>query len=246
MGISHPAFRNSDWPLHKALAVSWHFTRPFMNIETAYYIVHHFPRLLTKTENAALRHYNAMFKIGEPEKYSSVETYNERLKWHKEHNNITDNPDSLKLLESGIQDFYINAAIRILQQTPDKVFLNKCSNCGELARTPYARQCKHCGHNWHDTIAANFKVSKVFSLTQKPDTLFFAGDIKSGTIKKGMKIDLTFLGVAIKPIITNVEFIDYISEKRAEVALGATVEQADDFEYLKNRGVLAIPIIIEQ
>lgn len=232
--------------LQKALPVSRHFTRPFMNIETAYYIIHHFPRLLTKTENAALQHYNAMFKIGKPEKYSSVYTYYERLKWHKEHNNITDNPDSLKLLESGIQGFYINAATHILQQAQDKVFLNKCSNCGELARTPYARQCKHCGHNWHDTIAANFKVSKVFSLTQKPDTLFFVGDIKSGTIKKGMKIDLTFLGVAIKPVITNVEFIDYISEKRAEVALGVTIEQADDFEYLKNRGVLAIPIIIEQ
>lgn len=51
-----------------------------------------------------------------------------------------------------------------------------------------------------------------------------------------MKIDLTFLGVALKPIITNVEFIDYISEKRAEVTLGVTVEQADDFEYLKTRG----------
>ncbi|MBK8141312.1 MAG: hypothetical protein IPK57_09975 [Chitinophagaceae bacterium] len=79
-------------------------------------------------------------------------------------------------------------------------------------------------------------MSKVFSLTQKPNTLFFAGDIKSGTINKGMKIDLTFLGVALKPIITNVEFIDYISEKRAEVTLGVTVEQADDFEYLKNEG----------
>jgi hypothetical protein len=217
-----------------------------MNIETAYYIIHHFPRLLTKIEDVALRHYNAMFKIGKPDKYSSADIYNERLKWHKEHNNITDDHDSVKLLESGIQDFYINAATRIFKQTPGKVFFNTCPKCNELARTPYARQCKHCGHSWHDTIAANFKVSKIFSLTQKPSTLFFAGDIKSGTIKKGMRIDLTFLGVSMKPIIFAIEFIDYISEKRAEVALGVTIEQTDDFVYLKNRGVLAIPIIIEQ
>ncbi|MBX3252724.1 MAG: hypothetical protein KF862_01185 [Chitinophagaceae bacterium] len=215
-----------------------------MYIETGYYIARHFPRLLTKTEGSALRHYNAMFKIGNPDKYDSIDTYNERLKWHND--DITDDPDTLRLIEAGITDFYINAATRILNETPEKVFLNACPNCNRLARTPYARQCKHCGHSWHDTIAANFKVNKVFSLTQRPSTLFFAGDIKSGTVKKGMRIDLTFLGLAIKPIITTIEFIDHISEKRAEVALGVTVEQADDFEYLKNHGVLAIPIIIEQ
>lgn len=215
-----------------------------MDIETGYYIIRHFPRLLTKKENSALRHYNAMFKIGNPDKYDSIDTYNERLKWYND--DITSDPDTLRLIEAGITDFYINAATRILNETPEKVFLNVCPTCKRLARTPYARQCKHCGHSWHDTIAANFKVNKVFSLAQKPDTLFFAGDIKSGTVKKGMRIDLTFLGLAIKPIITTIEFIDHISEKRAEVALGVTIEQSDDFEYLKNRGVLAIPIIIEQ
>lgn len=215
-----------------------------MDIETGYYIIRHFPRLLTKIEGNALRHYNAMFKIGSLDKYDSIDAYNERLKWYND--DISNDPDTLRLIEAGITDFYINAATRIVNETPEKVFLNVCPNCNRLARTPYARQCKHCGQNWHETIAANFKVNKIFSLTQKPDTLFFAGDIKSGTIKKGMRIDLTFLGLAIKPIITMIEFIDHISDKRAEVALGVTVEQVDDFEYLKNRGVLAIPIIIEQ
>lgn len=229
----------------KSVIVYRNSTRDLMNIQTAYYIIRHFPRLMNKTETAAFRHYHAMFKIGKPEKYNSVDAYYERVKWYKELGDITEDPDSLKLLEPGIQDFYINTAIRITQQTPDKIFFNTCPKCNELARTPYARQCKHCGNSWHDRIAANFKVTKVFSLTQRPNTIFFAGDIKTGTVRKGMRIDLTFLGVALKPVIRDLEFIDYISENRAEVVLGVTVDQADDLEYLLNRGVLAIPIIIE-
>lgn len=217
-----------------------------MNIETAYYIIHHFPRLLTLTEIAALNHSNFMFKLRKPENYNSTGAYEERLKWLKEHNLITDDPNALNLLKLGREQFYINAANRIVEETPKKIFFNYCSKCGELARTPYARQCKKCGHNWHDTIAADFKVNKIFDLTQRSTTLYFAGDIKSGTIKKGMKIDLTFLGVAIKPAINAIEFVDHISEKRAEVALGVSIETEEDREYLKKRGVLAIPIIIEQ
>jgi hypothetical protein len=220
-----------------------------VDIETAYYIIHHFPRLLTKTEKAALQYSNSMFKLRKPENYNSTEAYEERLKWFKKYNLITEDTKALTLLDNGREDFYITAATRIVEQTPEKVFFNYCSRCGKLARTPYARQCKSCGHNWHDTIAADFKVNKVFDLTQKPNTLYFAGDIKNGTIKHGMKIDLTFLGVAIKPAIEAIEaieFLDYISEKRAEVALGVFIDTKEDRDYIKNRGVLAIPIIIER
>jgi len=217
-----------------------------VNIETAYYIIRHFPRLLTSTEIAALNHSNSMFKLRKPDNYSSTAAYEERLKWFKEHNLITEDTSALNLLNHGREQFYINAADRIVEETPEKVFFNYCPKCGELARTPYARQCKKCGYSWHDTIAADFKVNKVSDLTQRPTTLYFAGDIKSGTIKKGMKIDLTFLGVAIKPTINAIEFVDHISERKAEVALGVSIETEEDREYLKKRGVLAIPIIIEQ
>lgn len=216
-----------------------------MNIETAYYIIRHFPRLLTLTERAALNHSNSMFKLRKPEDYSSIDVYEERLKWYKEHNLITDDITALNLLNQGREQFYINAATRIVKETPEKVFFNYCPKCGKLARTPYARQCRNCEYNWHDTIAANFKVTKVLDLPQRPSTLYFAGDIKSGTIKQGMKIDLTFLGVAIKPTITAIEFVDHISERKAAVALAVSIETEEDREYLKTCGVLAIPIIIE-
>lgn len=193
-----------------------------------------------------MEHSNSIFKLRRPEDYDSIEVYEEKLKWYKERKLITEDIKALALLEKGREQFYINAATRIVEQIPEKVFFNYCARCGKLARTPYARQCKNCKHNWHDSIAANFKVNKIFDLTQRPNLLYFAGDIKSGTIKQGMKIDLTFLGVAIKPTIKAIEFLDYISEKRAEVALGVSIEADEDREYLKKRGVLAIPIIIEQ
>jgi len=217
-----------------------------MNIETAYYIIHHFPRLLTAMEHAAIRHYNTTSKIGAAEKYHSVETYNEKIKWHKEHNNLTDDPSILKLLENGIQALYIMAATRIKEEAPDKIYFNNCPECDQLARTPYARQCKYCGHSWHDTIAAQFKATNVFSLTQRPNTLFYSGNIISGTIKIGMKLDLTFHAVAIKPKITAIEHLDFMAEKKAELALGVIIEKSKEVEYLKRQGVLAIPIIIEK
>lgn len=39
-------------------------------------------------------------------------------------------------------------ALRILKDNP--AILNNCSNCGKLARTPNAKQCRHCGNKWFD------------------------------------------------------------------------------------------------
>ena len=30
-----------------------------------------------------------------------------------------------------------------------KEAINICLKCGGLARTPYAKQCRQCGHDWH-------------------------------------------------------------------------------------------------
>jgi hypothetical protein len=38
-------------------------------------------------------------------------------------------------------------ATRIIENHKNDV-LNYCSECGKLARTPKARQCRHCGNKW--------------------------------------------------------------------------------------------------
>lgn len=41
-----------------------------------------------------------------------------------------------------------NIANRILKDNPN--ILNNCPRCRKLARTPKARQCRHCGHKWFE------------------------------------------------------------------------------------------------
>lgn len=201
---------------------------------------------MTEVEVDALRHSNSMFKLMTPEDYNSIESYKARVKMYKDRNLITDDQNTLSLLDGGREEFYIKTATRIFEQTPDKIFFNYCPKCNQLARTPYARQCKYCGHSWHNNIKANFKVNKVIELQSKPNLLFFIGDIKSGTVNIGNKIDLTFLGIANKPVIKSIDFVDHIAEQRAEVSLGVYADNDTEKEYLKTRGVLAIPIIIEE
>jgi len=37
---------------------------------------------------------------------------------------------------------------RLLARSGD-ILVNNCPNCGRLARSPKAEQCRHCGHDWH-------------------------------------------------------------------------------------------------
>jgi hypothetical protein len=56
---------------------------------------------------------------------------------------------------------------------------------------------------------------------------------------------LTFFGIANKPKIEIIEFADFVSAGKSEVALGVSTISNEDKDYLKKRGLLAIPIIIE-
>ncbi|GAB5525153.1 MAG: hypothetical protein Roseis2KO_30250 [Roseivirga sp.] len=55
----------------------------------------------------------------------------------------------LKLLEDGYATFARNTAARIYKDHRKELNLNYCPECKGLARTPKARQCRYCGHDWH-------------------------------------------------------------------------------------------------
>lgn len=59
-------------------------------------------------------------------------------------------PEStLSLLKDGIEEFEKKTALRILNEYPNHPLLNFCPECGKLARTPLAKQCRFCRHAWH-------------------------------------------------------------------------------------------------
>ena len=63
---------------------------------------------------------------------------------------VSKDPEVLQLLEGDSEQFFVNVSQRILQEHPAEVFLNRCPRCDGLARTPYAKQCRHCFFSWHD------------------------------------------------------------------------------------------------
>lgn len=51
------------------------------------------------------------------------------------------------LLADGMDQFRKRAADRIVAE--ERVTIARCSSCDRIIRTPNARQCLWCGHDWH-------------------------------------------------------------------------------------------------
>jgi hypothetical protein len=53
------------------------------------------------------------------------------------------------MIGNSIDEFKVNVAIRIFNEHRDELNLNLCPKCFKIARTPLAKQCRFCFHNWH-------------------------------------------------------------------------------------------------
>lgn len=131
-----------------------------------------------------------------------------------------------------------------MKEAPEKVFLNNCPKCNKLARTPYARQCRHCGHSWHELTAAKFKLNSTFQLIGRQ--FFLLGEITKGEIKQGQFMDLTMLGLNKKPKIEAFEFALKRQDRKVweDIGLGTNELTEEEKEYLKNVGSSGAPFDI--
>jgi type IV secretory pathway VirB4 component len=93
-------------------------------------------------ENIAHRHINSLFKLNGKTENSFIYKEYKRKGW------ITTDNKILDLIKNGEISFFINTAKRILSEHENEVFLNNCPKCKKLARTPNAKQCRHCGNKW--------------------------------------------------------------------------------------------------
>ena len=117
-----------------------------MKPETVDYILNYFSGLMSEKEALAWRHYSSEYKLTHSENKDSVE---KRRKIYLSKGWLTKDVQILRLLEDGIDNFRLKTAKRIFKENRDKIYFNNCPKCGELARTPRAKQCRHCGHDWH-------------------------------------------------------------------------------------------------
>lgn len=208
-----------------------------MDIQTAKYIINYFPNLLTDLERMAIRHSQSTYKLKGSENTNLIEIYRTKG-W------LTSDQSVLDLLKESYQQFELNTANRILSQNPDKVFFNYCPKCTKLSRTPYSRQCRFCGYNWHNLTVAQFKVRDFFQITGRG--FFLSGQIVKGEIKVGQFIDLTIVGLNRKPKVEKIEFLLKREQNNIweDVAIGTNELTKEDEEYLKSIGSFALPFDI--
>lgn len=113
-----------------------------MTEEEVRYVMVYFSKYFTETERLAVRHTMSTEKLEHNNNPNFKKVY-ERNGW------LTSNQAALDLLKNGYNNFATNTATRIVAEHGDDVFFNNCPKCGKLARTPEAKQCRHCGHDWH-------------------------------------------------------------------------------------------------
>lgn len=104
------------------------------------YVVNNYPWLMTDKEKLARR---ALIAEEKAKKAPAPMAGMLRRSWG------TDDPAAIALLEPGPDQFLIAVRDRILRDHADQVTLNRCPQCQAITRTPKARQCFVCGHDWH-------------------------------------------------------------------------------------------------
>ena len=110
--------------------------------ELTNYVIEYYPGLMTPAEAAAK---SCIFWAERADASDSA-----GMRRMKQKKAVSTNPDVLRMLENGPEQFYRDVVKRVMQEHPDEVFLNYCPRCGGLARTPWARQCQHCFFSWHE------------------------------------------------------------------------------------------------
>ena len=119
-----------------------------MEPDLAHYVIRYYGHFMTETESLAHRHLIATLKstLGR----SDLDAQEDARKARQFHTLLSDDPEVLRLASEGFQRFVDRTASRILAEHKDDIFLNLCQICGALAKTPRARQCRVCRHDWHD------------------------------------------------------------------------------------------------
>jgi hypothetical protein len=119
-----------------------------MDTVKARYVLRYYRYLLTSQERLAHGHLvdTAKAMHGRSDWAAQIEA---RTKPSHLHPHLSNDPEVLNLTRKGWNVFVEQTAQRILNEHGAKIRFNYCCRCGELARTPKARQCRLCRYDWH-------------------------------------------------------------------------------------------------
>ena len=109
------------------------------------YILNYHSNLMTKEESMAWRHWSTTYKMEHSN--STPQQKESRRKAFLKSGWLTEDENIVGFLKDGIDEFEKRVANRIVNS--EKIEFNNCPKCEKLARTPNAKQCRFCGHDWH-------------------------------------------------------------------------------------------------
>jgi len=102
---------------------------------------------MTENEAKAWKHWSSHYKTinsnsSEAQKQARISLLTKKG-W------LSTDKEVLALLDGGIDTFRENTAKRISSDHKEVLDFNYCPKCNKLARTPFAKQCRFCGYDWH-------------------------------------------------------------------------------------------------
>jgi hypothetical protein len=105
------------------------------------YIWEHYRHLFTEFEKQV----DVRIKVEIKSRHMSKEMREERL------TRFCGPPDPAvdRALEDGHWAFLDQVRARVLAEAEAQVVINRCPMCSRIVRTPKARQCMWCHHDWH-------------------------------------------------------------------------------------------------
>ncbi|MCS4224559.1 hypothetical protein [Sphingobacterium sp. BIGb0165] len=114
-----------------------------MEKEKQDYIINHYLHLMSPKEKLAYKHAHSLLKIDQNDDIDKIKRVYFKAGW------LTKDENALSLLNNGLEKFNGDTVARIIRDHVSEIFFNYCPNCGKLARTPTAKQCRFCFHDWH-------------------------------------------------------------------------------------------------
>lgn len=180
---------------------------------------------MTELEIEALKQFSLSSKLGTLDKYETKEQFERRKEMFKNKFGYEEKSQLLKMFEDGYEGFAIKTAKRIKEESSREYKLNNCPNCNFLTRTPYAKQCRKCSHNWHNEIGGEFQFDSCFRITGRP-YLWIVGELIKGHFEMGYRVDLTNFQMNIIADIKQIEFcLKSVNGKKRDLpSLGIEVD----------------------
>jgi hypothetical protein len=123
-----------------------------MDAEKARYVLRYHGQLMTVQEQLAHRHLMGIAKATH-RRTDAVAQRKDENSSHAARGLLSNDPGALQPASGGIDAFMMRTAQRILDEHSNEIAFNYCPRCGALAKTPKARQCRFCRHDWHSAAA---------------------------------------------------------------------------------------------